>query len=336
MTETAKDFRIREFDGSDADYEGLVAVANALEPESPTCVERIRHRDEAREKQYLFKRVLVERDGRIVASANYGESNWSHVPGKYTLYISVHPEYGNRGIGTAVYEYIVQKLADADPAPNCYATWVREDRPVALDFVEKRGFKEIMRENESTLTLERFDAGPFGDLIAGVRNAYEVERLDRLMERDPEALRKLYDLDWIAMQDMPNDDPPVRRRFETYLKIMQPPGFDPRLGYVAVNGDEWVGATLLWHNPAEPDVLGTEITGVLREHRRRGIATALKVLTIADAKELGYRKIRTANAATNPMYDINVRLGFEPEPGWIVYHRRLDDEAAGEDTEISS
>ena len=52
---------------------------------------------------------------RLEAAGNFGESNWSHVPGKYTLYFSVHPEYGNRGIGTAVYEYIMDELAGADP-----------------------------------------------------------------------------------------------------------------------------------------------------------------------------------------------------------------------------
>ncbi len=144
------------------------------------------------------------------------------------------------------------------------------------------------------------------------------------MDRVPDALRRLYDLDWEAMQDMPNDDPPVQRSFDTYLKIMQPPGFDPRLGYVALDGDRWVGASLLWHNPAERETLGTEITGVLRTHRRRGIATALKVAALADARELGYRAVRTENAASNPMYDINLGLGFKPVPGWIDYHRYLD------------
>ncbi len=325
MAEPNREILIREFDGSDTDYTSLVAVANANEPDNPTCVENIRHRDEAREKQYMFRRILVELDGRVVAAGNYGESNWSHVPGKYTLYFSVHPEYGNRGIGTAVYEFIMKDLACADPSPRYFATWIREDREVAIRFAEKRGFREIMRGAQSCLELGGFDEAPFAVYAARVRDGgIRIERLDRLMEHVPDALKRLYDLDWEAMQDMPNDDPPVRRSFDTYLKIMQPPGFDARLGYVALDGDDWVGATLLWHNPATKDTLGTEITGVLRTHRRRGIAMALKVAALADARDLGYRRVRTDNAATNPMYDINLRLGFKPVPGWIDYHRYLD------------
>ncbi len=325
MTEPNTDILIREFDGSDADYEAIVLIANAWEPERPTCVENIRHRDDAREKQYMYRRILAELDGHVVAAGNFGESNWSHVPGKYTLYFSVHPEYGNRGIGTALYEFIMGELAKADPPPVYFSTWIREDRDVAMRFAEKRGFREIMRGANSCLTLRDFDESRFGDVRERVLGSgVTIERLDRLAERVPDAMRRLYDLDWEAMQDMPNDDPPVRRSFETYLKIMQPPGYDPRLGYVALDGDEWVGATLLWRNPADRETLGTEITGVRRDYRRRGIATALKVAVLADARDLGFVRVRTENAATNPMYDINLKLGFEPEPGWIDYHRYLD------------
>jgi len=352
MTEPNVDVTIRDFDGSDADYEAVVRIANAWEPTAPTCVENVKHRDDAREKQYMFRRIMVELDGEVVASGNFGESNWSHVPGKYTLYFSVHPEYGNRGIGTAVYDYIMSQLAAADPKPTYFTTWVRDDRDVALRFVERRGFREIMRGASSRLELKEFDEKPFVGLATKLaEDGITIERLDRLVDRVPDALRRLYDLDWEAMQDMPNDDPPVRRSFETYLKIMQPPGYDPRLGYVALDGDDWVGATLLWRNPADKDTLGTEITGVLRTHRRRGIATALKVAALTDARDLGYARVRTENDSTNPMYDINLRLGFAPEPGWIDYHRYLDPslersrskgrDIAGEsgtadDTEISS
>ncbi len=324
MAEPNTDIAIREFDGSDADYEAVVTIANAWEPEAPTCVENVRFRDSVREKRYLFRRILAELDGRVVAAGNFGESNWSHVPGKYTLYFSVHPEYGGRGIGTALYEYITGELAKAEPAPRYFATWVREDREVAIRFIETRGFREVMRGANSCLNLAAFDETPFASARPRLaEQGIGIERLDRAMERVPDAMRRLYDLDWEAMQDMPNDDPPVRRSFETYRGIMQAPRFDPRLGYVALDGDDWVGVTLLWHNPADRETLETEITGVRRTHRRRGIATALKAAVLADARDLGFARVRTENAATNPMYGINVRLGFEPEPGWIDYHMHL-------------
>ncbi|MCD4691181.1 GNAT family N-acetyltransferase [bacterium] len=324
MAEPNTTITIREFDGSDADYAAQVRISNALWPDRQTCVENIKHRDRTRERKYLYSRVMAEEDGRVVAVADYGESTWSHVPGKYVFFISVHPEHGNRGIGTALYEFIMRELEGADTPPSYFATWVREDQEIALHFVESRGFGEIMRDASSSLELGEFDANRFEDAARAVREGgIAIDRLDRLMERFPDAMRRLYDLDWEAMQDMPNDDPPVRRSFDAYCAIMQPPRFDPKLGYVALDGSAWVGASLLWYNPAETDVLGTEITSVLRSHRRRGIATALKVATLADARECGFRKVWTENADTNPMYGINLRLGFKSEPSWIDFRRYL-------------
>ena len=56
-------------------------------------------------------------------------------------------------------------------------------------------------------------------------------------------------------------------------------------------------------------------TGVRREHRRQGIALALKLKTIAWAKRIGYSQIQTWNEANNQgMLGINERLGFVRQP----------------------
>ncbi len=52
---------------------------------------------------------------------------------------------------------------------------------------------------------------------------------------------------------------------------------------MAVDGDEYVGMSNLWDDRAS-DALYTGLTGVKRSHRRRGIATALKVRAIAYAR----------------------------------------------------
>jgi hypothetical protein len=32
-------------------------------------------------------------------------------------------------------------------------------------------------------------------------------------------------------------------------------------------------------------------------------------------------KIVTSNEASNPMLQINLRLGFQPRPAWLIYYR---------------
>ena len=62
--------------------------------------------------------------------------------------------------------------------------------------------------------------------------------------------------------------------------------------------------------------------GVLKDFRRKGIATALKIKAIEKLIEKGVTEIRTDNEENNPMYKINVSLGFEPVPFSLEYMKK--------------
>lgn len=64
------------------------------------------------------------------------------------------------------------------------------------------------------------------------------------------------------------------------------------------------------------------MTGVVRSHRRRGIATALKVLTLQFAQAAGIEWIETSNEEHNPMLQLNIQLGFEPAAAWLDFEKR--------------
>jgi len=79
-----------------------------------------------------------------------------------------------------------------------------------------------------------------------------------------------------------------------------------------------VGMTELgfWAGPAGPAYVVT--TGVLREHRRRGLAAALKYLSAEWAVENGVPALLTGNHSGNePILRINRRMGFQPQPDWL-------------------
>jgi GNAT superfamily N-acetyltransferase len=66
------------------------------------------------------------------------------------------------------------------------------------------------------------------------------------------------------------------------------------------------------------------LTAVVRTHRGRGIAVALKQATIRWASEHGYRELSTwtqdGNAA---MQAVNLKLGYHPRPAVINVWRAL-------------
>lgn len=74
---------------------------------------------------------------------------------------------------------------------------------------------------------------------------------------------------------------------------------------------------------AIPTKLETASTGVVRSHRRRGITTAMKLRAIQWAQANGYESIETDNEENNPMYAINMQLGYQPMPAWLSYQKEL-------------
>jgi len=82
----------------------------------------------------------------------------------------------------------------------------------------------------------------------------------------------------------------------------------------------------LWKSEIEKGI-NTGLTGVRREYRRKGIATALKHTGLIWAKNQGYEWIRTDNVDTNTgMLSINIRVGFKFMPACLVFEKFIKEE----------
>jgi RimJ/RimL family protein N-acetyltransferase len=172
-----------------------------------------------------------------------------------------------------------------------------------------------------------FDPTPYAGLEDRLRAGGITIATLRDLAADPNRDRKLYDLEWELQQDVPAAEDLTRADFEKWLEVtIQAPMCLPNGYLVAVEGDKYVGMSNLWGDRAS-DMLYTGLTGVKRSHRRRGIATALKVRAIAFARANGNPIIKTNNEINNrPMLSINERLGFVPQPAWIQFEKRLRDD----------
>ena len=85
-----------------------------------------------------------------------------------------------------------------------------------------------------------------------------------------------------------------------------------------LDGNDVVGYARLYAT-GTPHRLENGLTAVLRSHRRRGIATALKRAQLAWAAEHGYREVVSEMVAGNDgMRAVNERLGYRPRPASIV------------------
>jgi GNAT superfamily N-acetyltransferase len=315
---------IRPFDGSDRDYEASVAIWNANWPDEPISVEGMKYKDSIRDRRYLFRRLMAEFDGAIAATAIYYEPFWSYAPGKYDIQIRVLPEYQRRGIGGALYEYVMDRLNGLEIKPERLLSDAREDQPHAVRFLTKRGFEQKMRAQVSRLDLASFDPTPFADKVARFEaSGLVVKTLEEFEAEDPRAIERLHGKFCEFMKDVPFFEELTEAPLEQFSKDISGPERIRGAFLVVFRGDELVATTSVWKRLGEPGALNTGLTAVARSHRRRGIATAIKVRSIGFAKGLGYRVIQTDNEENNPMYDLNVRLGFRPVPAWLLFRKVL-------------
>ncbi len=314
---------LRPFRYDDDDYAAMHAIRQVIWPEYPFTIAEYRREDEQREPRLTFVRLVAEADGQVVGIGQAENLPWMYHPQKFFFNIYVHPEYRRRGAGARLYNGLMAALAPHDPAALRHA--IREDYADGLRFLSARGFVEEMRSWESRLDMASFDPTPFAGAEERVAaQGIAIVSARELMASDPDFWPKLYACDCEATRDAPMPEPYTPPPLEVWVKhFTENPNFLPEACFVAVDGDRYVGLSALWRRQASP-ALDTGFTGVIRSHRRRGIALALKLRALAYAKAVGAPMVRTENASTNrPMLGINEALGFVKQPAWITMVRKF-------------
>lgn len=312
-------FALRPFNKKD--YEAVAEIWNANFPDNRTTADEWRCDDKLfDETRYERRRYVAVDEGtqKVV-----GYSDIHHLPGmfhpqKFGLSVMVHPEWQRRGVGSLLYERLMNDLLELN-AITVRAS-VREDKGDALTFMKRRGFMEERRTWELHLSVAEADISPFLPVAERVSaKGIVITTLKEERERDPDCLRKLHELSNAIHADIPMPDQFTPVSFEEFKRSFEHPTLLPDAYFIAKHSDRYIGRSDLWRSEAEPERLYQGVTGVLREYRRQGVATALKVKTIEYAKQHGYQLIATWNDSTNAgMLALNEKLGFRRQVGWIT------------------
>ncbi len=306
---------IRDF--APGDYEALAEIERSLYPDHASSAAEIRFRDEHRDPKVTFRRYVWVDGGRVVASAGFSHEAYAFHPQRFWVWVEVHADFQKRGIGSALWEKVQRELEPLDPIKLQVETG--EMHPHGVEFARKHGFEIEQEEIESRLDLVKFEPEAFGDRVQKVIEQGISFRSHGELSTREDHMQRLYDLVTTLDEDVPWPDPYTKPEYDLWSgRMLANPNLLPEGYVVALDGEDYVGMSNLWNAEVIPDVW-TGLTGVLREYRGRGIATALKVQVLGWAKEAGILGTRTWNAEQNAgMRGINRQLGFELLPAWYT------------------
>ncbi len=303
-------------DPSTHGYEMLVPVYNAVHTLWPSSVEEIERWDGYRNPSRDFQRLLGYVSGRLLFVGEAGHSEHIHRRGRRMLSHNGLEETN----GTALEREYFQRLVDHVLASDPYelTTTIQSTQTTVVNLFYEWGFELRQRERVSKLEVQDFAPEhwrrPFEKLQdSGIEL---VSVLDLNIE-DDEVVRELYEMADELFRDVPQPDSHVMDSFEVYARRIRTSPYDPRLRWYARKDGKMIGQTVIINNLADTRIGYTGLTAVRREYRRFGVASALKVQSLTKAKEIGMTMVQTENEENNPMFDLNVQLGFTEFMSWF-------------------
>jgi GNAT superfamily N-acetyltransferase len=317
----------------DDDYPALTRLHNQVYGDFAKFEHELVARDRHVPEHIRWARFMaIDSDGRVVGFAQYHHSPYMFHPHRFGFDFAVDSQLQCHGVEERLYERILDALEPFQP--EMLAAWARADMTCTSRFLTGNGFEPESQMFTSGLDLSAFNPAAWQDCLGKLeRQGIQVRSLADLGV-DVEAVRRsVYDMWCEVRQDVPIPEGETRSApmpFERYWQEIVTPALLPSGFFLAFDGPLCIGTSQLFLAP-QPEVLRTALTGVRKAYRRRGIALGLKVRALTLAKQLGYQRVVTDNAADNQgMLAINGALGFARNPVWTRYVRTFRQDPAAQ------
>jgi GNAT superfamily N-acetyltransferase len=290
--------RVIERAETEADIAGWCDVWSIVTPRDPTDPQEQR-RAAAREPRRLY--LVAKAAGQVVGLGFAGPSQSVE---RTALAVRVLSGHRRRGLGSELFERLLAHASDL--GPERVSGMVFEDDSESIRWAQRRGFEEYGRQVELSRSVARQEDVP--SPLPGIQ----------IVELGEDHIVGAHAVSVECYPDMPVQPPIQVPAFEAFREEV-----GAEVAFVALDSGRVVGFAGL--HERTPGVAEHGLTAVLRSHRGRGIATALKQAQIRWASENGYQELSTwtqdGNAA---MQAVNLKLGYRRRPAVINVWRRAE------------
>jgi RimJ/RimL family protein N-acetyltransferase len=242
----------------------------------------------------------------------------SRRPGQCHFMLSIRPEHRRRGLGRCLYDQ-VEEFARSRKVTMLYCAYHETPDAPAAPFLREREFEPIERFLPSSIDLSQFDPAQFADAVTRVEQQGITLTTYAAIGDSAEHRQELYALEEAARATQPF------REVEPYISTAYPK-------WEAEFADRDQTTVFLALAPGTREFVGVVtglewyFTGVHPDWRGRGIAMALKVLCMQEAKARGMERMETENHEDNAtMLAVNRKLGYVFGYPEVACIKRLDE-----------
>src|SRR5689334_1611171 len=296
----------------DPDWPTVNAIASARAGTDAGSYESWVNRRKKFDESRYFRRQYVVEDERAKQIIAYGAVEQTVYLPKYRLSLLSDPVWLKRGAGELLLDRLLSDAVEAKAITVSCRQYASEIELV--DLLQSRGFEEVSRVLDLRLNVPDADVSSFPAVLKQIEEqGISITTFAEERERDPRCVEKLYELTRLLQQDDPARGPlaPPAYNAGEALMWLEMPYVLPDALFIAKRGDEYVGVSDVSLFEALPRGLTQGFTGVRREYRRRGLATALKVCEVLYAQSNGYQVIQSFNKPEQvAMRALNEKLGF--------------------------
>lgn len=246
--------------------------------------------DEAR----YFRRHYVVENAQTKQVIAYGGVEQTIYRPKYRLFLLTDPQWLKQGVADLLLDRLTDDLKEAQAVTVSCRQYASEKELVNV--LERRGFVETSHVLDLRLNVADADVSTYAPLIRRLEEeGISITTFAEERARDPRCVEKLYELTALLSEDDPARGafvPPAYNAREA-LMWMEMPYVFPDAFFIAKHGDEYIGVSDVSLFEAIPGGLTQGFTGVKRDYRRRGLATALKLCGVIYAQTRAFQLIQS-------------------------------------------